>query len=78
MADLWEATLGAGNITYKALSSPQHPDNDSADDDEDTSKTVKGPAARKGHCAVVVHDASDPYLVSASVSRQQQHCRKFA
>ena len=56
--DLWQAQLGAGNITYQQLWPPQQ----HALQKKKGKKPV-GPAARKGHAAVAVEDP-DACLVS--------------
>lgn len=58
LGDLWQAYLGAGNITYQQLWPPHQ-----YDLQEKKGKKPVGPAARKGHAAVAVQDR-DPYLVS--------------
>lgn len=60
--DLWQAQLGAGNITYQQLWPPQQ----QALQKKKGKKGRKpfGPAARKGHAAVAVEDP-DACLVSA-------------
>lgn len=55
--DLWQAHLGAGNITYQQLWPPQQ------HLQKKKGKELSGPAARKGHAAVAVEDP-DACLVS--------------
>lgn len=61
LGDLWQAQLGAGNITYQQLWPPQQ----QALQKKKGKKGKKpfGPAARKGHAAVAVEDP-DACLVS--------------
>ncbi|KAL3159814.1 hypothetical protein ABBQ38_010219 [Trebouxia sp. C0009 RCD-2024] len=58
--DLWQGSLGAGNITYQQLWPPQL----KQDDLQNKKKKQRpfGPKARKGHAAVAVEDL-DPSLV---------------
>ena len=58
LGDLWQAHLGAGNITYQQLWPPHK-----YDLQKKKGKKPVGPAARKGHAAVAVQDP-DPCLVS--------------
>lgn len=55
--DLWHASLGAGNITYQQLWPPQ------TESLLGKKRKGPGPAARKGHVAVMVEDP-DTCLVS--------------
>ena len=62
LADLWQATLGTGNVTYQQLWPPLR---DSADN-----KKPRGPAARKGHSAIAIQE-NDPCLVSIGQAVEQ-------
>lgn len=55
LEDLWQATLGTGNVTYQQLWPPQR-------DSADNKKKPRGPAARKGHSAIAIQK-NDPCLV---------------
>ena len=46
LSDLWQATLGAGNVTYQQLWPPSQ--------DHAHKKKLKEPAARKGHSAIAL------------------------
>ncbi|DBB10023.1 TPA: hypothetical protein ACH3X3_001610 [Trebouxia sp. C0006] len=55
LEDLWQATLGTGNVTYQQLWPLPR-------DSADNKKRPRGPAARKGHSAIAVQE-NDPCLV---------------
>ncbi|DBA86214.1 hypothetical protein WJX77_007436 [Trebouxia sp. C0004] len=55
LEDLWQATLGTGNVTYHQLWPPPK-------DSADNNKKPRGPAARKGHSAIAIQE-NDPCLV---------------
>ena len=55
--DLWQATLGAGNVSYLRLWPLQK-------HELEHKEAAKGPAARKGHSAVAVLD-DDPCMVNS-------------
>lgn len=55
LEDLWQATLGTGNVTYQQLWPLPR-------DSADNKKKPRGPAARKGHSAVAIQ-GNDPSLV---------------
>ena len=57
MGDVWQATLGTGNVSYQQLWPP-------SGHDAENKKKRAGPAKRKGHSAVAVHE-TDPCLVGA-------------
>lgn len=62
LGDLWQARLGAGNITYQQLWPPQQQALQKKKKGKKGKKPF-GPAARKGHAAVAVEDP-DACLVS--------------
>ncbi|KAL0036642.1 hypothetical protein WJX79_003782 [Trebouxia sp. C0005] len=55
LEDLWQATLGTGNVTYQQLWPPLR-------DSVDNKKHPRGPAARKGHSAIAIQE-NDPCMV---------------
>ena len=55
LEDLWQATLGTGNVTYQQLWPLPR-------DSADNKKKARGPAARKGHSAIAIQE-NDPCLV---------------
>ena len=70
LEDLWQATLGTGNVTYQQLWPLPR-------DSADNKKKPRGPAARKGHSAIAVQE-NDPCLVTIghAVGREMYAVRR--
>ena len=70
LEDLWQATLGTGNVTYQQLWPLPR-------DSADNKKRPRGPAARKGHSAIAVQE-NDPCLVTIghAVGREMYAVRR--
>jgi len=64
LEDLWQATLGTGNVTHQQLWPPQR-------DSGDNKKKPRGPAARKGHSAIFIQE-NHPCLVRLGQAVRQE------